>query len=38
MREKLQILYDAMDSLGSAKIIQDKYDAILMIEEREKSG
>jgi len=25
MREKLQRLYDAMDSLGSAKIIEDKY-------------
>ena len=36
MREKLQRLYDAMDSLGTAKIIQDKYEAVLMIDEREK--
>eukprot|EP00347_Sterkiella_histriomuscorum_P014287 403361452 len=36
MGEKLQRLYDAMDSLGTSKVIQDKYEAILLIEQREK--
>ncbi|CDW78389.1 ankyrin repeat domain containing protein [Stylonychia lemnae] len=34
MREKLQRLYDAMDSLGSAKIIEDRYQSKLLIEDQ----